>query len=116
VPQRVQSRAFSHARGHLRVSRVLLVGPRKRETARSLRATRRKMTCWFLRGYLPMKMTGVHLLLGTLRAVVAKLRREGNFTVTPLACGWWFHLSFEHFYVISMIDKGTDHGKLLSIC
>ena len=85
--QRVQSRAFSHARGHLRVSRVLLVGPRKRETARSLRATRRKMTCWFLRGYLPMKMTGVHLSLGTLRVVVAKLRREGNFTVAPLAAG-----------------------------
>ena len=30
------SRAFSHARGHLRVSGVLLDGPRKRETARRL--------------------------------------------------------------------------------
>ena len=30
------SRAFSHARGHLRVSAVLLHGPRKKETARSL--------------------------------------------------------------------------------
>ena len=28
--ERVQSRAFSHARGHLRVSRVLLDGPRKK--------------------------------------------------------------------------------------
>ena len=27
-------------------------------------------------------------------------------------CGSWFHLSFEHFDVISMIDKGIDHGKL----
>ena len=30
------SRAFTHVRGHLRVSGVLLDGPRKRETARSL--------------------------------------------------------------------------------
>ena len=30
------SRAFSHARGHFRVSRVLLDGPRKRNTARNL--------------------------------------------------------------------------------
>ena len=52
--QRVQSRAFSHARGHLRVSRVLF-------------------DYWFLLGSLPMKMIGVHLLLGTLRAVVATL-------------------------------------------
>ena len=34
--QRGPSRAYSHARGHLRVSRVCLDGPRKRETARSL--------------------------------------------------------------------------------
>ena len=27
-------------------------------------------------------------------------------------CSLWFHLSFEHFDVISMIDKGIDHGKL----
>ena len=84
--QRVQSRAFSHARGHLRVSRVLLVGPRKRETTGSLRATRRKMTYWFLWGYLPMKMIGVHLLLGTLRTVVATLRREGNFNYSDTTC------------------------------
>ena len=30
------SRAFNHARGHLRVPRVLLDGPRKKETARSI--------------------------------------------------------------------------------
>ena len=24
--------------------------------------------------------------------------------------------SFEHFYVISIVDKSTDHRKLLSIC
>ena len=24
--------------------------------------------------------------------------------------------SFEHFDAISMVDKGTHHGKLLSIC
>jgi len=33
----------------------------------------------------------------------------------PLSWGSWFHLSFEHFDVISMVDKSTDHGKLLSI-
>ena len=27
-------------------------------------------------------------------------------------CALWFHLRFEHFDVISMIDKGIDHGKL----
>ena len=31
-------------------------------------------------------------------------------------CGRWFHLSFEHFAVISMIHKNTNHGKCLSIC
>ena len=31
-------------------------------------------------------------------------------------CGRWFHLSFEHFDVISMIHKNTNHGKCLSIC
>ena len=39
---------------------------------------------------------------------------------SPAACGfmdpWWFHLSFEHFDVISMVDKSIDHGKLLLIC
>ena len=34
----------------------------------------------------------------------------------PLACGSWFHLSLEHFDVISMVDKSIDLGKLLSIC
>ena len=32
------------------------------------------------------------------------------------ACGRWFHLSFEHFDVISMIYKNSNHGKCLSIC
>ena len=29
--------------------------------------------------------------------------------------GEWFNLSFEHFDVISIVDKSTDEGKLLSI-
>ena len=33
-----------------------------------------------------------------------------------VACGRWFHLSFEHFDVISMIYKNSNHGKCLSIC
>ena len=36
--------------------------------------------------------------------------------VKPLARGLWFHLSLEHFDIISMVDKSIDHGKLLSIC
>lgn len=28
----------------------------------------------------------------------------------------WFHLSFEHFDLISMVGKIADQGKLLSIC
>ena len=31
--------------------------------------------------------------------------RDQNFAVKPLACSWWSHLSFEHFDVISMVDK-----------
>ena len=31
-------------------------------------------------------------------------------------CGSWFHLSFEHDDIISMVVKSTDLGKLLSIC
>ena len=27
-----------------------------------------------------------------------------------------FHLSIEHFYVISVANKSEDHGKLLFIC
>ena len=39
------------------------------------------------------------------------------FAVKTLACGLWFHLSFEHSYdVISMVYKSVDHGKLWSIC
>ena len=33
----------------------------------------------------------------------------------PLACGSWFHLSFEHVDITSMVDKSTDHRKLLLI-
>ena len=35
-----------------------------------------------------------------------------NFAMKPLACGSWFHLSFEHFDVISMVDKSADNEKL----
>lgn len=28
----------------------------------------------------------------------------------------WFHLSFENYDDISMVDYSTDHGKLLLIC
>ena len=38
----LSSGAFSHARGHLRVSRVLIDGTKKRETARSLLFSRRR--------------------------------------------------------------------------
>ena len=31
--------------------------------------------------------------------------RDQNFAVKPLTCTWWFHLSFEHFQVISMVGK-----------
>ena len=34
----------------------------------------------------------------------------------PLTCSSWFHLSLEHIEVICMVDKSTDHGRLLSIC
>ena len=33
-----------------------------------------------------------------------------------LACDRLFHLNFEYFDVISMVDKSTEHGKLLFIC
>ena len=36
--------------------------------------------------------------------------RVKNFAIKPLA------LSFEHFDIISMVRKSTDHKKLLSIC
>ena len=45
-----------------------------------------------------------------------KWRHVQNFAVKPLACGSWFQLIFEHFDVISTVDKNTEHGKLLSIC
>ena len=37
-----------------------------------------------------------------------------NFAVKAVACNYWFHLSFEDFNVISMVDISTDHGKFLS--
>ena len=39
-----------------------------------------------------------------------------NCAVKPLAYGSWFHLGLAHFDVISILNKSTDHGKLLSIC
>ena len=33
-----------------------------------------------------------------------------------LTCDRLFHLNFEYFDVISMVDKSTEHGKLLLIC
>ena len=32
--------------------------------------------------------------------------------VIVIACGVWFHLSFAHFHIISMVDHGVyiDHG------
>ena len=39
-----------------------------------------------------------------------------NFALKQLACGSWFHLSFEYPNVISMVNNSTYHGKLLSIC
>ena len=47
--------------------------------------------------------------------VCALFEHRNDHAVKPLACGLWFHLNFEHFDVISMADKGTDHGELLSI-
>ena len=38
-----------------------------------------------------------------------------NLGVKTLACSLWFHLSFEYVDVIFIVDKSTDHGKLLSI-
>ena len=43
------------------------------------------------------------------------MRYTVEFAVKQLACGSWFLLSFEHFDVISTVDKSTDHGKLLSV-
>ena len=48
---------------------------------------------------------------------VTSLRNAASFAVTPLACGLWFHLGFEHFDIISMADKSRyTHRKLFSIC
>ena len=33
-----------------------------------------------------------------------------------ILCGLLFHLSFKHFEVISMVDKSTNLGEVLSIC
>ena len=38
--------------------------------------------------------------LKTVNVIVKKM--ENNFQ--PLACGEWFHLSFAHFHIISMVD------------
>ena len=34
-----------------------------------------------------------------------------NFSMKPLTHSSWFHLSFVHFEVIFMVDKGKDHEK-----
>ena len=43
------------------------------------------------------------------------LKMFKHFAVKPLACGSWFHLSFEHVDSTSMVDKSTDHRELLLI-
>ena len=43
-----------------------------------------------------------------------KITDHGN-DVMFAPAAFWFHLSFEHFDVISMVDKIADQGKLLSI-
>ena len=47
--------------------------------------------------------------------VRALIEHRNDHAVKPFACGLWFHLSFEHFDVISMVDKSTDLGEFLSI-
>ena len=43
--------------------------------------------------------------------------RQCYYTITKsILCGLLFHLSFEHFEVISMVDKSTNLGEVLSIC
>ena len=37
-----------------------------------------------------------------------------NFSMKPLTRSCWFHLSFVHFEVIFMVNKGKDHEKLFS--
>ena len=44
------------------------------------------------------------------------LKMFKHFAVKPLACGSWFHLSFEHADITSVVDESTDHRKLLLIC
>ena len=38
-----------------------------------------------------------------------------NLGVKTHACSLWLHLSFEYVDVIFIVDKSTDHGKLLLI-
>ena len=49
-----------------------------------------------------------------LLSTVEMTQNVQNFAVKPRAAGEWFHLCFEHFDVISMVDKSTDHGEMLS--
>ena len=37
-----------------------------------------------------------------------------NFSMKPLTLSSWFHLSFVHFEITFMVDKGKDHEKLFS--
>ena len=48
--------------------------------------------------------------------VCALIEHRNDHAVKSFACGLWFYLSLKHFDAISMVDKSTDHGKLLSIC
>ena len=43
-------------------------------------------------------------------------RQQFSIVCTPIDVRNDVKKSFEHFDVISMVDKDKDHGKLLSIC
>ena len=47
--------------------------------------------------------------------VCVLIEHRNDHAVKSFACSLWFYLSFEHFDVVYMVDKSTDHGKLLSI-
>ena len=41
------------------------------------------------------------------------LKMFKHFAVKLLTCGSWFHLSFEHVDITSMVDKSTDHMLMI---
>ena len=69
----------------------------------------------FLAGAI-FRETSTEMAVKTVNVVVEMELKVQNFAVKPLACSSWIHLSFEHFDVISVVDKSTDQGKLLSVC